>query len=266
MTASVTWMRGLRAWRVALGLALAALGFLIAAQLRTEGPRVRYTTLERAPLVETAEQLQAQQASLQKSILELRDRIRQTEQGTQGNDALAASLSGQLDRARLAGGLVALNGPGLVIQLEDADQPAPSGQNATDRRVNAGDVRIVVQELWLAGAEAVAVNTERINGLSGFLDVGGSILANASYLVPPYQVVAIGGPDLYDRLTRSPGFIAWVRDRVQPYSLRVRYAEIEEAAVPAYAGAVQLRYTHPVPSPTPAEQPTDAAPTTVEAP
>ncbi len=266
MTTAVTWMRGLRAWRVALGLALAALGFLIAAQLRTEGPRVRYTTLERAPLVETAAQLQAQQAGLQKSILDLRDTIRQTEQGAQGSDALAASLSNQLDRARLAGGLVALDGPGLVIQLEDADQPAPSGQNATDRRVNAGDVRTVVQELWFAGAEAVAVNTERINGLSGFLDVGDSILANASYLVPPYQVVAIGGPDLYDDLTRSPGFVAWVRDRVQPYSLRVRYAEIADAAVPAYAGAVQLRYARPVPSPTPVQPSTSITPSATEAP
>ncbi|MCU0506246.1 MAG: DUF881 domain-containing protein, partial [Chloroflexi bacterium] len=219
-------------------------------QVRTEAPRVRYTTLERAPLVETAGQLQAQQADLQAAILELRDRIREAERGTLGSSALVGSLTAELDAARLAGGLVGLTGPGLVIQLEDAEGPAPEDQNLTDRRVNARDVRTVVEELWLAGAEAVSVNSERINGLSGFLDVGESILANASYLVPPYQVVAIGDAELYDRLTASAGFTEWVRERVQPYDLRVRYAEIPDAQVPAFAGAVQLRHTRPAPSPT----------------
>jgi uncharacterized protein YlxW (UPF0749 family) len=256
--------RALRGWSVALGIALAALGFLIAAQVRTEAPRVRYTTLERAPLMETADQLQAQQAGLQASILDLRERIREAEQGTQGSSALVGSLTAQLDEARLAGGLVGLTGPGLVIQLEDAEGPPPDGQNLTDRRVNARDVRTIVEELWLAGAEAVSVNSERINGLSGFLDVGESILANASYLVPPYQVIAIGEAGVYDRLTASPGFAEWVRARVQPYGLRVRYAEIPDAQIPAFAGAVQLRYTRPAPTPT--ATPAGSGPAATEAP
>ncbi len=45
-------------WQITLGVALLALGFLIAAQLRTEGPRVRYASNERIPLVETARDLQ----------------------------------------------------------------------------------------------------------------------------------------------------------------------------------------------------------------
>ncbi len=248
MSLATVGIGAFRGWRVALGLALAALGFLIAAQVRTEAPRVRYTTLERAPLVETAVQLQAQQEGLQASILDLREQIREAERGTEGSSALVGTLTGQLDSARLAGGLIGLTGPGLVIQVEDAEDLAPDGQVTTDRRVNARDVRTIVEELWLAGAEAVAVNSERINGLSGFLDVGGSILANASYLVPPYQVVAIGDAQLYDRLTASPGFTEWIRARVQPYGLRVRYAELGDAEVPAFAGAVQLRYTRPAPS------------------
>jgi uncharacterized protein YlxW (UPF0749 family) len=250
MTSALGRARTVRSWRIALALSLATLGFLIAAQVRTEAPRVRYTTLERAPLLETAIGLQAQQEQLQASIVDLRGRISATEKGSQGSDTLVQSLTADLDATRLAGGLVALQGPGLVIQLEDAEQPAPSGESDVDRRVNAGDVRAVVEQLWLAGADAVSVNGERINGLSGFLDVGDSILATASYLVPPYQVVAIGGSDLYDRLTAAPAFAGWVRARVQPYELRVRYAEIQDAAVPAYAGTVQLRYARPAASPT----------------
>ena len=48
-------LRAIPSWQVTLGVALLGLGFLVAAQLAAEGPRVRYTTQERSPLVETAQ-------------------------------------------------------------------------------------------------------------------------------------------------------------------------------------------------------------------
>ena len=261
MTRATARLGRVSTWSVTLGVALLALGFLIAAQVRTEVPRVRYTSLERVPLVETATGLKAQQVDLQARILDLGERIRASETATQGSGAAARDLAAQLDAARLAGGLLALTGPGLVIQLEDPDGPVPSSGGPSDRRVSAGDLRALVEQLSLAGAEAIGVNTERIVPLSGFLDIGQAILVNSAYLVPPYQVVAIGPGDLYDRLTSSAGFQEWIRSRVQPYGLRVKYAEIPDAAVPAYAGTVRLRYARPIASPsTSASPPASASP------
>jgi len=53
VSALVSRIRSVPTWQLTLFGALVALGFLIAAQARTEAPRVRYTTQERAPLVET---------------------------------------------------------------------------------------------------------------------------------------------------------------------------------------------------------------------
>ena len=58
-------------------------------------------------------------------------------------------------------------------------------------------MRTVVEELWLAGAEGVAVNGERVTVATAILDIGGSVLVNSAYLAPPYQVSAIGPTDLY---------------------------------------------------------------------
>ena len=242
-------------WQVTLGLALLALGFLIAAQARSEAPRVRYTTQERAPLVETAVTLTAQQDALQAGILDLRERIRSAEAGSQGSSALTKALTAELDAARLASGLIPVTGPGLVIQLRDSRDPGPADGDTSDYRVRADDLRAIADELWLAGADAVAVNGERLTATSGFIDIGESILVNSAYLVPPYQVVAIGPEDLYDRLTRSARFADWVRTRVQGFGLEVRYAELPDAQVPAYAGSVRLRYARRVPSPTPRPSP-----------
>lgn len=255
MTGTLARLRGVHTWQVTLGVALLALGFLIAAQARSEAPRVRYTSQERGPLVETAGVLNAQQDALQARILDLGTRIRAAETGSQGSDVLARELTAELDAARLAGGLIPLTGPGLVIQLADAGDPVPTDGNAADFRVSADDLRSIVAELWLAGADAVAVNGERLTATSGFLDIGESILLNSAYLVPPYQVVSVGPPDLYDRLTRSVAFTDWVRTRVQGFGLEVRYAELPDAVVPAYAGSVRLRYSRPVPAASPAAAP-----------
>ena len=75
MTAVVDRLRALPSWQVTLTGALFVLGFLIAAQLSAEGPRIRYTTQERAPLIETALGLQDQQDALQARILQLREEI-----------------------------------------------------------------------------------------------------------------------------------------------------------------------------------------------
>ena len=252
MTGLAARLRAVPSWQVTLGVALLALGFLIAAQLQSEGPRVRYTTQERQPLVQTALGLQAQQDGLKDRILALRARIQAIEQTSEGSAALVKKLNDDLDVARIAAGLVALQGSGLVLRLEDSEQPVPPGGAGSDYLVSARDVRTVVEELWLAGAEAIAVNGERIVVTSAILDIGGSVLVNSAYLAPPYDVAAIGPTDLYELLSRSQGFVDLARARAEAFGIRIRFAELPDVAIPAYAGTVNLRYTRTLAAPTPA--------------
>ncbi len=252
MTALSARIRALSSWQVALSGALIALGFLIAAQARGEAPRVRYTTQERAPLVETVVALQAQQEALKDRILDLRAKVTVAEQGAAGSGALVSDLNRALQAARLAAGLVALEGPGIYLQLEDSEVPVPPGGSAADYRVSAKDLRLVVDELWLAGAEAVSVNGERLVPTTAFVDIGGTLLVNSAYLAPPYQVAALGPSDLYDVLVTAPGFVELVQARAERYGIRISFAEPDRVTVPAYAGTVTLRYARPpAPSPTP---------------
>jgi uncharacterized protein YlxW (UPF0749 family) len=260
MSGIIARARSLPSWQVTLGVALLVLGFLVVAQARAEKPRVRYTSQERPPLVETAIELQKRQETLKDRILALRTSISGLEASTPGNDALVAGVNAELRAARLAAGLVELVGRGIVLQLEDSTQPVPVDAAPGDYRVTASDLRDITNELWLAGAEAIGVNGERVTATSALTDIGSSILLNSAYLQPPYQITAIGPDDLYARLTTSVNFVAFVRERVQGFGIRFGVAQLDEVVVPAYAGAVNLGYAQPVPSATPGAAPTASPP------
>jgi len=246
VSALVTRFRGLPSVQVALSIALLVLGFLIAAQITGEKPRTQYSTQERAPLIQTALDLQSKQDALKASILDLRQRIGGLEAQDPGAADSLRQLYADLEEARLAAGLVAISGPGLAFRLEDGTPGA-----GVDALVSAQDVRILVRELWLAGAEGIAVNGERVSATSAVIDIGGSILVNSAYLAPPYQVTAIGPPDLYDRLRSSVAFVDFVEGRIDPSGISLSVAELATADLPAYAGTVNLRYATPTASGTP---------------
>ncbi len=246
---TLAWLRRIPSWQITLGAALLALGFLIAAQLGAERPRVRYTTQERTPLLETATQLQAQQDELKSRILELRQSIQGIEGQGAGSADQVRQLNAELEAARIAAGLIALSGSGMVLLLDDSQVPVPPDASEADYLVGSRDIRSVVEELWIAGAEAIAINNERVTTTTAIIDIGSSLLVNSAYLAPPYQVTAIGPTDLYDRLSRSPGFIDFVRSRAEGYGIRLSFAEPETVDMPAFAGTVTLRYSRPLASP-----------------
>lgn len=244
-------LRAIPSWQVTLGLALLVLGFLIAAQLAAEGPRVRYTTQERSPLVETVLELQRQQDGLADRILALRAEIQQTAQVSTGSAALVRELNQRLEDARMAAGLVALSGTGMVFQLEDSLTPTPPDGNDADYRVTARDIRTLVEELWLAGAEAISVNGERLTSASAIVDIGGSVLVNQAYLTPPYQISAIGPTDVYERLSASQGYLDFLAARVDAYGIGAAFGEFEAVDVPAFAGTIRLDHARVAPSAAP---------------
>lgn len=199
----------------------------------------------------TALDLQKQQDDLKQQVLDLRGTIKDLEAAGQGGTTVTQRLNDRLQQAQVAAGLIPMSGPGLVIRLSDSGLQVPQDADERDYLVSGSDVRTVVEELWLAGAEGVAVNDERVAVATAIVDIGGSVLVNSAYLAPPYQVSAIGPPDMFDRLTRSVGFVDFIRSRAETFGIGVDYATLDAVDLPAYAGTVSLRYGAVVPSPSP---------------
>ncbi len=110
------------------------------------------------------------------------------------SDALAEkdpALLADLNLSELVSGAVGVDGPGLVVELSDAP-PDANGQVDPADRVQDIDVQVVVNGLWAAGAEAIAVNGQRLTSLSAIRTAGIAILVDLVPLSTPYRIEAVG--------------------------------------------------------------------------
>jgi uncharacterized protein YlxW (UPF0749 family) len=83
----------------------------------------------------------------------------------------------------------------VIVELSDSGVSPQTRGELTDLRIQDVDLRLVVNALWEAGAEAVAVNGHRIGGTSAIRSAGDRILVNFDPVASPFQVSAIGEPD-----------------------------------------------------------------------
>jgi uncharacterized protein YlxW (UPF0749 family) len=120
-----------------------------------------------------------------------------------GEDGDGQALASQLSELELATGAIAARGPGLVVTLTDS--PASSSSNATgsqDGRIYDRDLQEVVNALWTAGAEQVAVNGQRLTAQTTIRSAGEAVLVDFRPISPPYVLQAIGPVD-----TMEPRFV-----------------------------------------------------------
>jgi uncharacterized protein YlxW (UPF0749 family) len=134
----------------------------------------------------------------------LADRIKTLQRQTSDLRSTNTRVRGQLAEAtvslrtlQIATGFLPVHGPGLRISVSDN----PDG--SADGRVRATDLRLLVNGLWQAGAEAIAINGRRLTNISAIINSNISIAVNRSPLTPPYVVSAIGDSSMAGRLQNS---------------------------------------------------------------
>lgn len=152
-------------------------------------------------------------------------------------DALARAsqggLAADLDRLRVQTAATAVHGPGLVISLDDAPATNDAPAADTQGKVLSRDLFLVVNALWAAGAEAIAINGQRLGPRSPIRFAGAAILVNYRPLSPPYVVSAIGDPDALPAAYGSGVGAAYVKSLGDNFGIRNELTTREDIVLPA---------------------------------
>lgn len=230
-----TWWQAW-AWQLA-GAILIALVFAVAvAQARSTAPGVRDTQQVLAGSVRSAEAATAELATRRDALAaeadaQRRARLEGDERGRQ--------LLGQLDEANFAAAATPVLGPGLTITVTDPGMSEDLSDVSKERLpgiqqvILDRDLQLVVNGLWVGGAEAISVGGVRIGPNVTIRQAGGGILVDNQPISSPYIILALGPPhSMQEIFERSPG-LQRLRLLETSYGVGVSVSASEALTLPA---------------------------------
>jgi uncharacterized protein YlxW (UPF0749 family) len=232
--------------RALVALTMVIAGLLVAVTYHQAAAGAEGREQVRAALIDDIEResgvtddLAAQLQDLNSQVTSTRDEmLAATAVGQRALDDLAAAESGA--------GAQRVTGPGLLVTLANADPTADEdpvgGTTEQDPRekVQDGDLQLVVNALWAAGAEGISINGQRLGPTTAIRFAGEAVLVDFQPVTNPYEVSAIGDPHtLRDRFVLNPQVQALANLSIS-LGLRFDLASRDELTLPA-ANIPELR-------------------------
>jgi uncharacterized protein YlxW (UPF0749 family) len=232
--------------RRARGLTIVAVTFLLAvavtAQIRAALIPGSNQVARDQQLVRSAQSLETDGANLRAEIKALNDQIKALNAQLAGRSAQAGQLAALTEAEKERAGLIAASGPGITVDLADGNDPHLPGDDKRDWQVKYLDLQDVVNLLWSAGAEAVAVNRQRLIPTSSFYVAGSDVLLNGVHLHSPYRIEAIGDVSRFNGYLEDQNNLSELKNRSELYQLKLTWAGQRDLRLPAFDGAVIVRY------------------------
>ena len=173
--------------RLIAALVVAGFGILVTTAAVQTSANADITDASRETLISRINAERAQVEDQQQRITDLQDETIGLEDRLETVTEEQAATQTRLRRLETATGYVAVRGPGIRITVNDPPDPADSTELVRDE-----DLAWLVDGLWQAGAEAIAINDQRINTLGAIRNVGPAVRVNSLPVNPPYVVQAIG--------------------------------------------------------------------------
>jgi uncharacterized protein YlxW (UPF0749 family) len=193
-------------------------------------------------------------ASLIERILEKRDSTRGLAVTAEGLQEQVAELRDaaigdprQIEALRQLDGMTGqrkITGKGVVINISDG----PDAATQPRQRINYFDLMTITNQLWLLGAEGIAINGQRLTSLTQ-ISSGNGISVGTQLVVNPYEIVAVGPSDLDRKFSKSAMGDLYSRLRDDPkYRIGFKITDKDEVTLPAAVLPPELTYAK-VPAP-----------------
>lgn len=229
-----------RGVRASIAIAAALAGFVMALAWAGQVSRTRASEDRRAELARIAAARQGRAAALERELAGLRERADRLASARATGPIRA--IQSDLDRLGLLAGTTAARGGGLVVTLSDSPLAEEDPSASADFRIQDIDLQLVANELWNAGAEAIAINGQRIVGTTAIRTAGEAILVNFKVLSSPYRIEAIGPSKtlraLFEASEVAKRFLKWT----DLYRLGYAVASEDALRLPAYTGTLRFEY------------------------
>ncbi len=231
---------------VLIGLLALFIGLVISIQITTtqgsdQGGLVPVAKAQ--GYLEELKQVRAEKDAAVQALNELEARLDKIEKEKSDEDFFLKGIVSDLEKYKIAAGVIDVKGPGIVVTVED---PVPTEEFTDEYSVIMLRYELLlslVNKMKDAGAEAISINGQRIIATTEISLAGDNVNINTVPTAPPYIIKAIGNPDTVEStLMIRFGII----EQMKNYGLRINIEKKDEMEVPRYSGIVKYRYAKPV--------------------
>jgi len=226
--------------QISIALVCLILGIMLAVQFRTTASIQASQSDGR--VTELTQQLQAvtsERDALAEEVISLRSKLSNFRQ----TDQALADLQEEVVQANMAAGLMAIEGPGIILTLNDSPLYFQVGENANAYIIHDRDLIFIVNELKASGAEAISINGKRITAMSEIRCAGTTILVNRDRIAPPFEIKVVGNPDMLESgLLMAGGYL----EQLKVLGMQIQLQKSEKVEIPAYTGGIKFEYGAPV--------------------
>ena len=221
---------------VTIGLICFILTYVMFMQFRTI-EETNITEIESMTTAELREKSVAWREKYEETYAKLEENrsiLEEYKQRRESNVEASELLEKELLQAKMIAGETDVKGNGIVVTITD---------NENTEKITATDLLLLINELRLAGAEAISINDQRIINMSDVVDINIDDGAHFIFvnkekrLVSPYVIKAIGDQKYLESAltTKTVGFI-------DQYSENATLERQNNIRIPKYSGEIKVKY------------------------
>lgn len=146
-----------------------------------------------------------------------------------------------ISELKLQACLLPLTGEGIIIKLDDSTRVAKPSENPNVYLIHDDDLLRVINELRAAGAEAIAVNGQRLIATSEIRCAGPTLSVNNVRSAAPYEVRAIGDKKSLENAIQMRGGVA---ETLKVWGIQLEVNAADNVYIPPYKGTFKRVYSH----------------------
>ena len=129
--------------------------------------------------------------------------------------------------------LLPLEGPGVIIIMNDSKKEAKSGENPNLYLIHDDDILKVINELRAAGAEAISINGQRLIDRSEIRCAGPTLSVNNVRSSAPFEIHAIGEVITLENAVNMRGGVA---ETLKVWGINLEVKTSDNVYIPPYKG------------------------------
>lgn len=207
----------MRGKHVVLSLVCLVLGFILAfsfslanTEQKELGSRTNGQWKQEETLRDQILEYQQKNNRLQEKLYEKQEKVGNMEKEFSKEKQIYFNLAEDAEKYRMYLGKTKVKGPGVTVTLSD-EKYDPEEENANNYIVHEHHVFKVINELYIAGASAVAINGQRLKHDSYILCNGPVIQIDGIEYPAPFKITAIGDPEV---LSSAMNITGGVKDQL----------------------------------------------------